>query len=134
MFSKLNIYLVLNANFNSKEEHQPCIWMRQQMGSCCDAGLGFVWHCYCIDMTFVCLNPQKRDLFWTFEGLSMCRIQKYDKWKKKIHYELIKSINNPSWLIQMQGWCSSLYHANLLWCHLCHWTLKFNFFYVFFSE
>ena len=24
-----------------------------------------------------------------------------------MHYELIKSINNPSWLIQIQGWCSS---------------------------
>ena len=23
--SKLNIYIVLKANFNSKEEHQPCI-------------------------------------------------------------------------------------------------------------
>ena len=24
-------------------------------GSCCDAGLGLVWRCYCIYMTFVCL-------------------------------------------------------------------------------
>ena len=71
-------------------------------GSCCDAGLGLVWHCYCIYMTFVCLI-QKNYSFSTFEGPSLCRIQKYDYCKTKIHYELIKSINNPSWLNQMQG-------------------------------
>ena len=44
-------------------------------------------------MTFVCFI-QKNDSFSTFEGLRLCRIQKYDKCKKKIHYELIESINN----------------------------------------
>ena len=28
-------------------------------GSCCDAGLGLVWHCYCIYITFVCLIQKK---------------------------------------------------------------------------
>ena len=32
-------------------------------GSCCDAGLGFIWHCYCIYMTFVCLKKKNLDLF-----------------------------------------------------------------------
>ena len=28
-------------------------------GSCCDAGLGLVWQCYCIYMTLVCLIQTK---------------------------------------------------------------------------
>ena len=44
-------------------------------GSCCDAGLGLVWHCYCIYMTFVCLI-QKKIFALDFEGPRLCRIQK----------------------------------------------------------
>ena len=34
-------------------------------GSCCGAGLGLVWYCYCIYMTFVCLIQKK----WIYFGL-----------------------------------------------------------------
>ena len=47
-------------------------------GSCCDVGLGFVWHCYCIYMTFDCLIQKKIYSFTIFEGPRRCRIQKYD--------------------------------------------------------
>ena len=45
-------------------------------GSCCDAGLGLVWRCYWIYMSFVCLIKKYIYLFWIFEGPRLCRIQK----------------------------------------------------------
>ena len=37
-------------------------------GSCCDAGLGLVWHCYWIYMSFVCLIPKKNICFGFLKG------------------------------------------------------------------
>ena len=74
--------------------------------SSCDAGLGLVWRCYWIYMSFVCLIQKKIFIldFWRAEAV---KNPKKGQCKKKIHYELIRSINNPSWFIQMQDWCSS---------------------------
>ena len=37
-------------------------------GSCCDAGLGLVWHCYWIYMSFISLIPKKNICFGFFKG------------------------------------------------------------------
>ena len=37
-------------------------------GSCCDAGLGLVWRCYWIYMSFVCLIPKKNICFGFLKG------------------------------------------------------------------
>jgi len=37
-------------------------------GSCCDAGLGLVWHCYWIYMSFVCLIQKKNICFGFLKG------------------------------------------------------------------
>ena len=53
-------------------------------------------------MTFVCYIQKKKIHFQLLRGQGCVESK-----NMKIHYELIKSINNPCWLIQMQGWCSS---------------------------
>ena len=54
----------------------PALHLNEPAGrSCCGAGLGLVWYCYCVFLKFICLT-KKMDLFWTFEGLRVCRIQK----------------------------------------------------------
>ena len=37
-------------------------------GSCCDAGLGLVWRCYWIFMSFVCLIQEKNICFGVLKG------------------------------------------------------------------
>merc|ERR1712218_593887 len=37
-------------------------------GSCCDAGLGLVWRCYWIYMSFVCLIQKKNICFGFLKG------------------------------------------------------------------
>ena len=73
-------------------------------GSCCDAGLGLVWRCNWIYMSFVCLI-QKKIYFELLRGQGCVESKNMTSVKRKIHYELIKFINNPSWLIQMLSDC-----------------------------
>ena len=67
----------------TEEEHQPCIWMSQQMGSCCVAGLGLVWYCYCIYMTFVCLSQKKWIYFGYLRGLGCVESKNKTSAKRK---------------------------------------------------
>ena len=47
----------------------PALHMNEPAGGrCCDAGLGLLWHCYCIFMTFVCLIPKKMILILRGRG------------------------------------------------------------------
>ncbi len=43
-------------------------WKEPSGGSCCGAGLGLVWHCYCIFFTFVCLIQKKNIYFELLRG------------------------------------------------------------------
>ena len=50
-------------------------------GSCCVAGLGLVWYCYCIYMTLVCLN--KRIYFGYLRGLGCVESKNKTSAKRK---------------------------------------------------
>ena len=53
------------------------------MGSCCVAGLGLVWYCYCIYMTFVCLSQKKWIYFGYLRGLGCVESKNKTSAKRK---------------------------------------------------
>ena len=53
------------------------------MGSCCVAGLGLVWYCYCICMTFVCLSQKKWIYFGYLRGLGCVESKNKTSAKRK---------------------------------------------------
>ena len=52
-------------------------------GSCCDAGLGLVWRCYWIYMSFVCLIQKKNICFGFLKGQGCERSKNKTSAKKK---------------------------------------------------
>ena len=52
-------------------------------GSCRYAGLGLVWHCYWIYMSFVCLIPQKNICFGFLKGRGCVESKNKTSFKRK---------------------------------------------------
>ena len=62
-------FVQMPALLSGYQRGPPALHLNEPAGgSCCDAGLGFVWHCYCIDMTFVCLIQKKWIYFELLRG------------------------------------------------------------------
>ena len=88
----------------------------------CWPGFGLV---LLLDLDVICLFDPKKNICFAFLKGRGC-VESKNKTNAK-SYELIRSINNPSWFIQMQGWCSS-------WCSVKSTFLDQRLYRAMFSE